>query len=478
MYFSKDFRTTSCPEDNCFTVGNARFQFITERLLRLEWEENGKFEDRQTLSVVNRDVMPVGFTAEKKNGRIILHNGLLTIEYIPDGGKFSAANLKVSFEMNGQEVVWHPGCNADGNLGGTVRTLDTAYGDCFKQNAGLKEPYCRGVETMRKIDLGKGYISRSGWSLIDDSHSIIIDKIDGRKWVAPRSKNGRQDWYLLCYGHDYKAALRDAAGVFGGQPLPPRYILGYWWSRYWAYSDREIEELVKSFDNMNIPIDVMVLDMDWHLEGWTGYTWDKRYFPNPDEHLAWLHRHGLKVTLNLHPADGVGKHEEQFAAMARALGVDPAKTGRIEFDITDPKYIKEYFRLLHHPEEKRGVDFWWLDWQQGESTAMPGLDTLPWLNQLHWEDMEDRADRKDKRPLIFSRFGGYGAGRYNIGFSGDTYSVWESLAYQPYFTATAANVLFGYWIHDIGGHMPGKIEPELFTRWVQYGIFSPVLRSH
>lgn len=91
------------------------------------------------------------------------------------------------------------------------------------------------------VDLGKGFISRDGWSLIDDSKNIIIDQFDGKKWVAPRSGNERQDWYLLAYGHDYTGALADAAGVFGSQPLAPRYTLGYWWSRYWAYNDTEIE---------------------------------------------------------------------------------------------------------------------------------------------------------------------------------------------------------------------------------------------
>ena len=137
--------------------------------------------------------------------------------------------------------------------------------------------------------------------------------------------------------------------------------------------------------------------------------------------------------------------------------------------------MEAYFRILHHPQEALGVDFWWMDWQQGASTAMAGLDTLPWINHLHWRDMERNAADPAKRPLIFSRFGGYGAGRYCVGFSGDTHSVWETLQFQPYFTATAANVLYGYWSHDIGGHMPGAIEPELYTRWIQYGIFSPDL---
>ena len=124
------------------------------------------------------------------------------------------------------------------------------------------------------------------------------------------------------------------------------------------------------------------------------------------------------------------------------------------------------------------MDFWWMDWQQGLKTKMEGLDPLPWINHLHWMDMETNPERKGMRPICFSRYGGVGAGRYPVGFSGDTHSTWESLAFQPYFTATAANVLYGYWSHDIGGHMFGNLTPELYARWIQFGAFAPILRSH
>ncbi len=480
MHCPNAFRTAPCPAGNIFTLGNVRIQFITSRLIRFEWSENGVFEDRQTLAVVNRDAGPVPFHVQGEGDVWLLRSDNVCVRLLANTERLSGANLSVDFKLNGERITWNPDQEDDENLGGTIRTLDGINGNKQRIETSIATPHGldNEIAIMKEVDLGKGFVSRSGWSLIDDSKTIAIDQIGDQKWIAPRSPGRHQDLYLLAYGHEYKDALADAARVFGAQPLPPRYTLGYWWSRYWAYSDEEIENLVRNFEAMNTPLDVVVLDMDWHLEGWTGYTWDRRYFPDPDEHLDWLRRQGLKVTLNLHPADGVGKHEEPFEDMAAALGLDCATTERIPFRITDPTYMKYYFEILHQPEEKRGVDFWWMDWQQGESTEMPGLDTLPWLNQLHWENLEDRPDREGKRALIFSRFGGYGAGRYAIGFSGDTFSNWESLAFQPRFTATASNVLYGHWSHDIGGHMPGEIEPELYTRWMQFGMFSPILRTH
>ena len=96
------------------------------------------------------------------------------------------------------------------------------------------------------------------------------------------------------------------------------------------------------------------------------------------------------------------------------------------------------------------------------------------LNHYHYLD----SGRRGNRRLTFSRYAGLGSHRYPIGFSGDTVISWDSLDFQPYFTATASNVGYGWWSHDIGGHMKGTKDDELATRWVQLGVFSPINRLH
>ncbi len=117
-------------------------------------------------------------------------------------------------------------------------------------------------------------------------------------------------------------------------------------------------------------------------------------------------------------------------------GSIPATKKYVPFDITNKQFATNYLEILHHPLERQGVDFFWLDWQQASRTKAEGVNPTWWLNYTHTSDME----RRGLRPLIFHRWGGLGNHRYQIGFSGDTLSVWESLAFQPYFTATAANV--------------------------------------
>ena len=160
--------------------------------------------------------------------------------------------------------------------------------------------------------------------------------------------------------------------------------------------------------------------------------------------------------------------------MAEYLGINPDSKKTIEFDMTNKEFVEAYFKFVHHPHENAGVDFWWIDWQQGNNGGASGIDPLWMLNYFHFKDMEKRG----RRGLILSRYGGLGSHRYPIGFSGDTIVTWKSLEFQPYFTATASNVGYTWWSHDIGGHMNGYKDNELALRWYQFGVFSPINRLH
>lgn len=466
-------------------IGHARFTVLTPQLIRMEWAADGMFEDHPSFVFLNRRLPVPRFTHQQRGGQLTLDTGALRLAYdsnTADSGKFTAANLAITFTLQGKQVTWRPGMPDTGNLQGTTRTLDGALGNK------TREP------------IGPGLISRAGWVLVDDSQRPLFDSDNftfahGEQspwpWVMLRPAGDRQDQYFFGYGHQYKQALQDFVRIAGRIPLPPRFAFGVWWSRYWAYSDQELNTLVRGFHENDTPLNVLVIDMDWHINrnqleamhavdpsgetlGWSGYTWNHLLFPDPEQFLAQMHAQGLKVTLNLHPASGIQPWEAAYPAMARAMGIDPATKKYVPFDPTSKQWATHYFDLVLHPLEKEGVDFWWLDWQQQLDTKLPGVNNTWWLNYLHFTDQE----REGKRPLLFHRWGGLGNHRYEIGFSGDTISRWPSLAFQPWFTATAANVGYAYWSHDIGGHIPGVVDPELYTRWIQFGAFSPILRTH
>ena len=450
-------KTEGHAEDAAIIQGEKyRFTVLTEEMIRLEYCEDGKFEDRATQCVIDRKFkVPEYQVIENEESLEIITD---KIHLVYNKQKFTDYGLSVQVRGNISvyHSIWHFGEEAT-DLRGTARTLDEADG---------------------AIELEHGIISRFGYGILDDSRSLVITE-DG--WVEPR-KEDCIDIYFLGYGHEYEHCLKDYYHLTGKTPLLPRYALGNWWSRFYRYNDQEYKALMTRFEKEEIPFSVSVIDMDWHLvdidpkygSGWTGYTWNKELFQDPKEFMTWLHDHGLKVTLNVHPAGGVQAHEEKYKEMAEAMGRDWEKEEPVNFDVTDQKFLKAYFEYLHHPNEEEGVDFWWLDWQQGGLSKIPGLDPLWMLNHYHYLD----SGRRGKRRLTFSRYAGMGSHRYPVGFSGDTIISWESLAFQPYFTANASNVGYGWWSHDIGGHMKGYRDEELSTRWIQFGVFSPIMRLH
>ena len=450
-------KTEGHAEDAAIIQGEKyRFTVLTEEMIRLEYCEDGQFEDRATQCVIDRKFkVPEYQVIENEESLEIITD---KIHLVYNKQKFTDYGLSVQVRGNISvyHSIWHFGEEAT-DLRGTARTLDEADG---------------------AIELEHGIISRFGYGILDDSRSLVITE-DG--WVEPR-KEDCIDIYFLGYGHEYEHCLKDYYHLTGKTPLLPRYALGNWWSRFYRYNDQEYKALMTRFEKEEIPFSVSVIDMDWHLvdidpkygSGWTGYTWNKELFPDPKEFMTWLHDHGLKVTLNVHPAGGVQAHEEKYKEMAEAMGRDWEKEEPVNFDVTDQKFLKAYFEYLHHPNEEEGVDFWWLDWQQGGLSKIPGLDPLWMLNHYHYLD----SGRRGKRRLTFSRYAGMGSHRYPVGFSGDTIISWKSLAFQPYFTANASNVGYGWWSHDIGGHMKGYRDEELSTRWIQFGVFSPIMRLH
>lgn len=376
----------------------------------------------------------------------------------------------------------------EGDLMGTCRTLDGVEGYNVREWIGLRK--------LCTAHLGDGLLSRRyGLVFIDDSSRPLFTD-DG--WFASRPQTPENahysDCYVLASGLEYQQALSAFTKVAGDIPLIPRRYLGNWWSRFHAYNEQELTQLVTRFQcQVKVPLSMLVIDMDWHLvshedgvvpesAGWTGYTWNRRLFPDPSRFITWVHRRNIGTALNLHPAGPICAHEENYETFGRYLGATALASQRpIPFDPTDPMVVSAYFATLIRPLEETGGELakcsWWLDWQQGTESRLKGIDPLFLINHLHFADMA-REQGRERRPVIFSRYAGLGSHRTPIGFSGDTHSTWASLAFQPYMTHSASNAAFPYWSHDIGGHTRGIQDDELYARWVQWGALSPILRLH
>ncbi len=454
-----------------------RITVLQDRLFRLEKSKTKKFRDDATQAVWFRDMPKQEFFVEETDEALTVKTNAVTLVV-------KAKRKDCYVEMNGKKI---PVSNV-GNLKGTARTLDGADGNTFV--------YDSSRNNTKFVDMGYGVCSKTGVAVYADEDSLTL----GQDGLLKEEKGNGTDEYVFAYGNDFRGAVKAMYMITGKTPLVPRFALGNWWSRYHAYTQEEYLRILNKFQEREIPLTVATIDMDWHWSddvdeqkkitksgknekkyvgdkswsvGWTGYSWNTELFPDYKALLREIKERDLTITLNLHPADGVRFWEDQYEEMANAMGIDPASSLPVRFDITDPKFVNSYFKILHKPYEKDGVDFWWIDWQQGDAEQW-GVDPLWSLNHYHYADNAVNHIS----PLILSRYAGVGSHRYPLGFSGDTYITWKTLAYLPYFTATASNVGYTWWSHDIGGHQQGDKEDELYVRHVQYGVFSPINRLH
>ncbi|MBC8108648.1 MAG: alpha-xylosidase, partial [Anaerolineae bacterium] len=364
--------------------GDARFTVITPNLIRIEISKDKKFTDDRSMFAVNREAS-FDANVSRDGDTLTIDSGAIRLTHAGD-------KLTGQILVDGKWIDWSPEMKNEANLGGTIRTLD-----------GVSGP----------VDLGEGILSRNGWYLLDDSRSPLLTN----DWVKSRPTDAGTDWYLFGYGHDYRAAFKSLAAISGPVPMPRRYMLGVWYSRYWPYSSDDYRAIVKEYADHDFPLDVIVMDMDWHVtevpnvkrahagQIWSGYTWDRKLLPDAEELIKWFHDQGLRVTLNDHPADGVQPHESMYDAFMQAMGEDPSTKKTIPFDAGDKKFLDTFWKFTHQPLLDAGVDFWWLDWQQFPFTkSIPDLSNLAWLNKYYY----DHSAKKDERGASFSRWAGWG----------------------------------------------------------------------
>lgn len=429
-------------------IDDVRITYLTSRLIRVE---NGEFTDLASWTVWNRQFETGLFNVQKKGKSIIVETEDIVF-IIEKGMPYSAC-----FKDTGKVEIF----SRQKNLGGTRRTLD---------------------ETFGKIKLNDGIITEKGAYLLDDSNTMLLDETG--HFVS--RKTGGKDFYAFAYGKNYRETVKAFCSISSKTPLIPRFALGVWWSRYHAYTQQEYLDLMDKFKDEDIPLTVATVDMDWHwvkdikekfgvsYGGWTGYSWNRELFPDYKEFLKELKEKNLHITLNLHPADGVHSYEDMYEEMAKAVGIDQKTKQTVSFQCGNDDFWNAYFDVIHKPYENDGVDFWWIDWQQGKTSDVKGLDPLMALNHYHFLDNGENG----QMPLILSRYAGLGSHRYPLGFSGDTAISWKVLDFQPYFTTTAVNSAYSWWSHDIGGHFNGYRDDDLYMRWLQFGVFSPIMRLH
>ncbi len=424
-----------------------RFTILTERLIRFEYSETGEFVDEITSFAWYRDFPKCEFSVKQDDKYLEITTPYFKVEYQKERGfigpkTFPGAYLRVTLEN--ADRVWYYGHPEVRNYGGSNVSLDDFTGD---------------------LKLDNGLYSADGFASIDDSDSLIFDE----KGVLVPKKSKSTDIYLFAYRKDFGLCLKDYFTLTSLPPMIPRYAFGNWWSKMANYNKADIVDLIDKFKKEEIPISILLLDNTWHIknESGTGFTFDHDLYENPKELVDFVHSNNIVLGVNIDPSFGIYPSEYNYDKACQYLGVP--KGNIINFDPNSPRFIDVYLKLFIHVIESYGVDFFWIDYKPTKND----LINLFLLDHYHTMDMERIMN---KRPLILTRNAKIAPHRYPINYSGRTISSFNTLKNLPFYNSSSANSGISFWSHDIGGFYKGIEDKELYLRYIQLGVFSPILR--
>jgi alpha-glucosidase (family GH31 glycosyl hydrolase) len=397
----------------------------------------------------------------------------------------SGSSLSITFGS----TTWTPSSIDTLNLNGTYHALD-----CYSTPMQCNDEYENAMPS--------GLLSRSGYGVYDDTST-------GRIVYAPDAPAGIPTWWdetktfynlydMYFFAQttlDYKSALSTWSLIMGQPSLLPRSSFGVWWSRYWPYTQTTIvDEVLAGYKNFSIPLNNLVLDMDWHneptdktCESWGNYDINTTKFPDMIGFSQQLHENGIvlgnpvKISFNVHPQTGVDHCDQRYPVIAERMGVDPATNATIPCNFGNKTFTDAVFSIYYDAEPLHLIDIFWTDYG-----GCFGPNPQLWSNRVYYNHQKFG---RQVRGQGFSRYGGLGNQLTPHGFSGDTFQHEVALYWEVKTTSQAANVFWGYWSHDIGGFhsgqgAPGDADPsnstaaELLLRWIQFGTVSPILRTH
>ena len=363
--------------------GNARFQFLTPSLVRMEYSSSGNFADAPTAVVLKRNWKKVSVVIAERDNWLVARTNQFALRYLLNSGKFTKDNLHISWTDNGGEHIWSVGDSDVSNLGGIASSLDGASAKALPK-------------------FRPGIVSRSGYFVLDDSRTPVWDK--GSEWISPRPEQDNQDLYCFVYGQDYRRVLKEYSELCGAIPMIPRYTLGAWITDLnyeylpgtelvdkFHYSDADLKKITQRFRDESIPLDVFVLDFAWHKFGWRGgYDWSP-IFPNPNEFLTWAHANGLKISVNDHPGYGkesvLSDDDSRAAEVRKELNLplpppplfylDIAKDWKFQTDPADSGMQHSWFSKEFNDgswKTLQGGDLW-------ENQGFPDYDGIAWYRK-------------------------------------------------------------------------------------------------
>lgn len=445
-HFRVDISKSKTPNTCVFRGRKYRISILSDSLIRFEYNDEGKFNDYPTLFASNRSFSEPKLHVVEDNEIIEIKNDKFTIEYhkekpyigssmVPD------ANLRVILNEGGK--TWYFNHPEARNMKGTAYSLD-------------------GVSSA---PLGKGLFSLDGFSSIDDSKTPILNEAGNILLPAENII----DTYLFVYNNDFGVGLKDYFNLTSLPPLIPRYALGVWWAKNENYDEIGIKNLINTFKKNEIPFSVLLLGEYARTKNQysdLSYSLDKNIFPNTVALSNFLHSNKIFFGLNIKTDGLLSIEEEHHNDFVSLYNVDSDKN--IPINVFDPAIMNAYLKGIVTPLLNKGIDMLWVDDNKPEHAFRNSIMNYYLFNNFNASAM--------KRNMILSRNFGIVPHKYSVLYSGNTKISWKTLATLPEFNSSASNIGVSWWSHDIGGFSGGTEDPELYMRYIQLGVFSPILR--
>ena len=450
-----------------------RITVLSDCLVRLEYDEGGMFEDRPTELAKFRNFPVPDFKVKENETTLEISTKYFVLQYQKDkpfAGSMFAPDAYLKVALVKSDKAWYYSHDEARNFKGFVNTID------------LREPYMTPAEkaienkdvkkkakkVLKIKDSLKGLYSTDGFVALDDSDSLIIDE----QGFLVKEERKRIDIYLFMYKRDFGVCLKDYFTLTGYPPLIPRYALGIWWNKTKEYKMQDIVELTKDFNKYEIPLSLLLLGEHWHIKDInnkslykSGFTFNPECFTKAEELTTYLHDRGIRLGVNIDPAEGIHTHEKNYDELAANLGYKEKQI--IIYNIYDKNFIANYLTTLITPLYNTGVDLFWIDYYPKDKKK---------LNATNYYQFNDFKKMKSKRPFIMSRISDKAPHNYGVLYSGESFVSWETLAKIPQYNILGSNLGLSWWSHDIGGYKNGVEDKELYLRYIQLGVFSPILR--
>ncbi|WP_296001267.1 TIM-barrel domain-containing protein [Rugamonas sp.] len=311
---------------------------------------------------------------------------------------------------------------------------------------------------------------------------------------------GGRTTYQVIAGDTWQDVVGNYTTLTGRQPMPPRWAFGNFASRFGYHTEDEARKTVAKFIADDIPLDAIIFDLYWfgkEMKGTMGnLAFNREAFPTPQKMIADFKDKGVKTVLITEPFVLTTSSKWQDAVDHQILGTDAAGA-----PLTYPFYFgntglidifsqqgKDWFWNIYKGLHDQGVAGWWGDLGEPEvhpaamRHASGGADAVHNIYGHDWARLIFDGYRRDypqQRPFILMRAGYSGSQRFGmIPWSGDVDRSWGGLQSQPEIALQMGMQGMAYMHSDLGGFANAYLDDELYTRWLQYGVFQPVFRPH